>query len=109
MLSFSLIFTPTMLSESRIYGFRDGFWGEANRFESGVLKELRAWRSTLLRHLPLISTFVRSLLTRFQLRASKSMRKKSRRVKYNDASTRVSAFLVDHGTVKPAFGYSVDF
>jgi len=37
------------------------------------------------------------------------MRKKSRRVKYNDASTRVSAFLVDHGTVKPAFGYRVDF
>jgi ribonuclease Z len=27
---------------------------------------------------------------------------------YNDASTRVSAFLVDHGTVKPAFGYRVD-
>jgi ribonuclease Z len=28
---------------------------------------------------------------------------------YNDGSTRVSAFLVDHGTVKPAFGYRVDF
>jgi ribonuclease Z len=27
---------------------------------------------------------------------------------YNDGSTRVSAFLVDHGTVKPAFGYRVD-
>jgi len=27
---------------------------------------------------------------------------------YNDSSTRVSAFLVDHGTVKPAFGYRVD-
>jgi hypothetical protein len=26
----------------------------------------------------------------------------------NDDSTRVSAFLVDHGTVKPAFGYRVD-
>ena len=28
---------------------------------------------------------------------------------YNDGSTRVSAFLVDHGAVKPAFGYRVDF
>jgi ribonuclease Z len=27
---------------------------------------------------------------------------------YNDDSTRVSAFLVDHGTVKPAFGYRID-
>jgi ribonuclease Z len=27
---------------------------------------------------------------------------------YNDGSTRASAFLVDHGTVKPAFGYRVD-
>jgi ribonuclease Z len=27
---------------------------------------------------------------------------------YNDGSTRVSAFLVDHGSVKPAFGYRVD-
>jgi ribonuclease Z len=27
---------------------------------------------------------------------------------YNDGSTRVSAFLVDHGTVKPAFGYRLD-
>ena len=27
---------------------------------------------------------------------------------YNDGSSRVSAFLVDHGTVKPAFGYRVD-
>jgi ribonuclease Z len=27
---------------------------------------------------------------------------------YNDGLTRVSAFLVDHGTVKPAFGYRVD-
>jgi ribonuclease Z len=27
---------------------------------------------------------------------------------YNDGSTQVSAFLVDHGTVKPAFGYRVD-
>jgi ribonuclease Z len=27
---------------------------------------------------------------------------------YNDGSTRVSAFLVDHGTVKPAFGYRVE-
>ncbi len=27
---------------------------------------------------------------------------------YNDGSTRVSAFPVDHGTVKPAFGYRVD-
>ena len=27
---------------------------------------------------------------------------------YNDGSTRVSAFVVDHGTVKPAFGYRVD-
>ena len=27
---------------------------------------------------------------------------------YNDGSTRVSAFLVDHGTVKPAFGYRID-
>jgi ribonuclease Z len=27
---------------------------------------------------------------------------------YNDGSARVSAFLVDHGTVKPAFGYRVD-
>ena len=27
---------------------------------------------------------------------------------YNDGSTRVSAFLVDHGAVKPAFGYRVD-
>jgi ribonuclease Z len=27
---------------------------------------------------------------------------------YNDGSTRVSAFLVDHGTVNPAFGYRVD-
>jgi len=27
---------------------------------------------------------------------------------YNDGSTRISAFLVDHGTVKPAFGYRVD-
>jgi ribonuclease Z len=28
---------------------------------------------------------------------------------YNDNSARVSAFLVDHGPVKPAFGYRVDF
>jgi ribonuclease Z len=28
---------------------------------------------------------------------------------YNDRLVRVSAFLVDHGTVKPAFGYRVDF
>jgi ribonuclease Z len=27
---------------------------------------------------------------------------------YNDGLTRVSTFLVDHGTVKPAFGYRVD-
>ena len=27
---------------------------------------------------------------------------------YNDGLTRVSAFLVDHGPVKPAFGYRVD-
>jgi ribonuclease Z len=27
---------------------------------------------------------------------------------YNDGLTRVSAFLVDHGTVKPAFGYRID-
>jgi ribonuclease Z len=27
---------------------------------------------------------------------------------YNDGSARVSAFQVDHGTVKPAFGYRVD-
>ena len=27
---------------------------------------------------------------------------------YNDSSTQVSAFLVDHGTVKPAFGYRGD-
>jgi ribonuclease Z len=27
---------------------------------------------------------------------------------YSDGSTRVSAFLVDHGTVKPAFGYRID-
>jgi ribonuclease Z len=27
---------------------------------------------------------------------------------YNDGSTQVSAFLVDHGAVKPAFGYRVD-
>jgi len=27
---------------------------------------------------------------------------------YNDGSARVSAFLVDHGTVKPAFGYRID-
>jgi ribonuclease Z len=27
---------------------------------------------------------------------------------YSDGLTRVSAFLVDHGTVKPAFGYRVD-
>jgi ribonuclease Z len=27
---------------------------------------------------------------------------------YNDGSTRVSAFLVDHGTGKPAFGYRID-
>ena len=27
---------------------------------------------------------------------------------YNDGSTSVSAFLVDHGTVKPAFGYRID-
>jgi ribonuclease Z len=27
---------------------------------------------------------------------------------YNDGTTRVSAFLVDHGAVKPAFGYRVD-
>jgi len=27
---------------------------------------------------------------------------------YNDGLTRVSAFLVDHGTVKPAFGYRVE-
>ncbi|MBO0695897.1 MAG: MBL fold metallo-hydrolase [Verrucomicrobia bacterium] len=27
---------------------------------------------------------------------------------YDDGSVRVSAFLVDHGTVKPAFGYRVD-
>jgi ribonuclease Z len=27
---------------------------------------------------------------------------------YNDGLVRVSAFLVDHGTVKPAFGYRVD-
>ena len=27
---------------------------------------------------------------------------------YNDGSARVSAFLVDHGTVNPAFGYRVD-
>jgi ribonuclease Z len=27
---------------------------------------------------------------------------------HNDGLTRVSAFLVDHGTVKPAFGYRVD-
>ena len=27
---------------------------------------------------------------------------------YNDGLQRVSAFLVDHGTVKPAFGYRVD-
>jgi ribonuclease Z len=27
---------------------------------------------------------------------------------YNDGLTRISAFLVDHGTVKPAFGYRVD-
>ena len=27
---------------------------------------------------------------------------------YNDGSTRVSAFLVDHGAVKPAFGYRID-
>ncbi|HEY3038016.1 MAG TPA: MBL fold metallo-hydrolase [Pyrinomonadaceae bacterium] len=27
---------------------------------------------------------------------------------YNDGSTRVSAFLVNHGTVKPAFGYRID-
>ena len=27
---------------------------------------------------------------------------------YNDGFVRVSAFLVDHGTVKPAFGYRVD-
>jgi ribonuclease Z len=27
---------------------------------------------------------------------------------YNDGVTRVSAFLVDHGNVKPAFGYRVD-
>ena len=27
---------------------------------------------------------------------------------YNDGSTQVSAFLVDHGTVKPAFGYRLD-
>jgi ribonuclease Z len=28
---------------------------------------------------------------------------------YNDGLARVSAFLVDHGAVKPAFGYRVDF
>ena len=28
---------------------------------------------------------------------------------YNDGLVRVSAFLVDHGAVKPAFGYRVDF
>ena len=27
---------------------------------------------------------------------------------YNDGPTKVSAFLVDHGTVKPAFGYRID-
>jgi ribonuclease Z len=27
---------------------------------------------------------------------------------YNDGLTQVSAFLVDHGTVKPAFGYRID-
>jgi ribonuclease Z len=27
---------------------------------------------------------------------------------YKDGSTRASAFLVDHGTVKPAFGYRID-
>jgi ribonuclease Z len=27
---------------------------------------------------------------------------------YSDGLTRVSAFLVDHGTVKPAFGYRID-
>ena len=27
---------------------------------------------------------------------------------YNEGSARVSAFLVDHGTVKPAFGYRID-
>ena len=27
---------------------------------------------------------------------------------YNDGLARVSAFLVDHGTVKPAFGYRID-
>jgi len=27
---------------------------------------------------------------------------------YNDGLARISAFLVDHGTVKPAFGYRVD-
>jgi ribonuclease Z len=29
-------------------------------------------------------------------------------VKHNDGTTRVSAFLVDHGAVKAAFGYRVD-
>jgi ribonuclease Z len=28
---------------------------------------------------------------------------------YDDGSVRVSAFLVDHGSVKPAFGYRVDY
>src|SRR5207249_1999907 len=79
--SFSLIFTPTMLLESRICGCRDGFWVEANRYESGVLKGLRAWWSTLFRHLLLISTFVRPLPIRFHLKESKLMRKKSHRGK----------------------------
>src|SRR6266513_5071412 len=82
MLSFSLIFTPTILWESRICGFRDGFWGEANRYQSGGLKELRVWRSTLLRHSPLILAFVRLLLIPFQLKASKSIRRRSPKVKY---------------------------
>ena len=71
-----------MLSEFRTSGFRDGFWAEPNRFQYGARQELAAWRSTLFRHLPLISTFVRPLPILFEPKASKSMRKKSARVKH---------------------------
>jgi hypothetical protein len=41
--SFSLIFTPTMLSESRICGCLDGFWAAIDRFQYGALQEFAAW------------------------------------------------------------------
>jgi hypothetical protein len=64
-----------MLLESRICGYRDGFWAETGRFGSGVRQELAAWRSIFPRHLLLIFTLVRPLLIPFRRKASRSIRK----------------------------------